>query len=91
MKPKSGSILLIVFGSLLSLGPVWGMVVTVICMVRAFFEIGKPGATSDQLATNISHGLWASFVGGIICPIGIAMLVGGIMWFNRSKKSVAHA
>jgi biopolymer transport protein ExbB/TolQ len=87
MKPKTGPISLIVIGSLLALGPVWGVLGTVIGMIHAFRTLAQSSvATPGQLASDLSVSLWATAAGFIILPIGLAFLISGIIWLTRTRK-----
>jgi len=87
MKSQKGPISLIVVGSLLALGPLWGLLGTVIGMIRAFATIAKSGAgTPERLASNISTALWSTLAGLLVSPIGVALLVVGIVWLVRINK-----
>lgn len=95
MRSKKGPVSLIVIGSLLALGPLWGMMGTVIAMVRAFGTLSKTGpATADHLAMDISASFWSTAAGIIVSPIGLAVLIGGIIWLvriNRQQKASNEA
>lgn len=87
MKSKKGPISLIVVGALLTLGPLWGLLGTVFGMIRAFGTIAQTGpATPEHLASDISVSLWSTVAGLAIAPIGLAALIGGIVWLVRMKR-----
>ncbi|MFA7159456.1 MAG: MotA/TolQ/ExbB proton channel family protein [Kiritimatiellia bacterium] len=87
MKSKKGPISLIVVGSLLALGPLWGVLGTVIGMLRAFGTLNNSGpATSERLASDISVSLWSTMAGLLMSPIGVAVLIGGIVWLIRMNR-----
>lgn len=87
MRSKKGPISLIVIGSLLTLGPLWGVMGTVIGMIRAFGTLNKTGpATPEHLASDISLSLWSTAAGILVSPIGLALLIGGIIWLVRVKR-----
>ncbi len=88
MSSKKTPIALIVFGSLLALGPLWGTVITVIGMIHAFVALDATGpARQEALAANVSLALWATMAGMIASPIGVALLAGGIVWLVRSRPA----
>ena len=91
MKSRKGPISLIVMGSLLALGPMWGVLGTVIGMIRAFDTIQQTGAgTPERLASDIGVSLYSTAAGMIMFPVGLALLVVGIVWLvriNRHEKA----
>ena len=88
MKSRKGPITLIVSGSLLALGPLWGLLGTMIGMFRTFGTVATSGpGTSEQLANDVSTSFWATVAGLIISPIGIVLLVVGIVWLVRIRKA----
>jgi len=90
-KSKKGPITLIVIGSLLASGPVWGLLGTVVGMILAFRVLGQSsGATPGQLAAKISGSLSATVIGLSVSPLGVAMLAGGIIWLIRIEKSACY-
>lgn len=87
MRSRKAPIALIVLGSLLALGPLWGTVITVIGMFRAFVSLDASGpASQEALATHVSVALWATMAGMVASPIGLALLAGGIVWLVRSRR-----
>jgi len=87
MRSRTGPITLIVLGSLLALGPLWGVAGTVVGMVCAFGALQSPGPdTSEQLAGNINVSIWSTATGLIVSPIGAVLLIGGIVWLVRNNK-----
>lgn len=85
MKSRKGPVALIVIGVLLALGPLWGLLGTMIEMMRSFNTV----AGSDAGASNpdISTTLWITWAGLIMSPVGLALLIGGIVWIFRIKKA----
>ena len=75
-----------IIGILLTLGPIWGIIGTVIGMMGAFKNINETGGMikAEALSGNIEFALYTTLIGFIMCPIGVVLLV---MAF-RSKKSV---
>lgn len=87
MRSRRGPISLIIVGGLLVLGPLWGLLGTMIGMIHAFDAIKDTGQGSpERLASGISASLWATAVGLAMSPIGVALLVGGIIWIGRISK-----
>ena len=87
MKSKEKPIVLIVVGALLMLGPLWGMIGTVLSMLRTFTTLQQSGAAdSEQLAAGIGASLWATVAGIIAAPFGIALLIAGIVWLVKMKQ-----
>jgi len=87
MQSKKGPKLLIGIGVFLTLGPLWGFLGTIIGMVRAFTAIETSSAAPrpEDLASDISVALLATVAGWIVCPIGIGLLVGGVVWLTRDN------
>ena len=85
MSSKKAPVALIVLGSLLALGPLWGLAGTVLGMGRAFANLGASGpASPEPLAADIGLALWATMAGIIASPIGLALMAGGIVWLVRA-------
>jgi hypothetical protein len=88
MKSRGGPITLIVAGGLLALGPLWGILGTVIGMIRAFGMVASPGAGApERLASGINASLWATWAGLATAPIGLGLLTGGFVWLGRARKA----
>ena len=87
MRSKKAPISLIVVGSLLAFGPLWGLVGTAIGMIRAFKTLSADGsANPEPLAADVSVALWSTAAGFIASPIGLALLIGGILWLVRINR-----
>ena len=88
MKSRIGPISLIVIGSLLTLGPLCGVIGTVVGMMRAFGTLGGPKPpTPEHLASDISISLWSTAAGMILSPIGLVLIVVGIVWLLRVNRA----
>jgi MotA/TolQ/ExbB proton channel family len=67
---------LAVLGVVLSTGPIWGLVVTVFGMMKAFETMGnRDGANVDQLAGNIGSVLVSMAIGLFVGFLGAGMMV----------------
>jgi flagellar motor component MotA len=89
MKSRKRPISLIVIGSLLVLGPLWGVMGTVVGMIRAFGDLAQSvPASPEQLASDISASLWSTVAGFVMVPIGLALLIGGILWLVKINKQL---
>lgn len=89
MKSKKGPVSLIVIGGILALGPVWGLLGTMIGMVLSFNTLAQEqaGAAKDaHLANNIALSLYSTLAGFIMSPVGIGLLIWGIVWLSRVRK-----
>ena len=87
MRSKKAPLSLIVVGSLLALGPLWGLAGTAIGMVRAFKTLSADGSVNPEpLAADISVALWSTAAGIIASPVGLALLIGGICWLVRINR-----
>jgi biopolymer transport protein ExbB/TolQ len=84
MTRKTKLTIWLVAGIPLSLGPFWGLIGTVVGMVCAFSRLSQSTAPDvGSLAGDISMALYATIIGGIACPFGIAMmLIAGIKLLN---------
>lgn len=88
MASRKGPVALIVAGALLALGPVWGLIGTVLGMVRAFGTLAQSTPTTpERLASDISLSLWATVAGLAVTPLGLGCLIGGIVWLVRLKRT----
>lgn len=77
----------IVIGVLLTLGPVWGMLATVIGMMGAFKTLSGDGISDPNvLSHHIGTTLMGTTLGLVACPIGIALLAGCIVGLVTGKK-----
>ena len=77
----------IVIGCLLTLGPLWGLIGTVLGMMNAFTTLGKQGV-SDPAALSASVGevLVSTAVGIFVAPIGAIILAVCIVVLVRSQQ-----
>ena len=86
MSKNKLSIFGIVFGALLALAPVWGLLLSSLTMARAFEILGKAGVTDPpHLALTIGNSLMAMMIGIVLCPFGLVVLVVSI--FFLAKKA----
>ena len=84
MKQKTKLTVWLVVGIILALGPIWGMVGTVIGMVMAFGHMQQGGTA--ELANDISIALYTTAAGYIACPIGIVIIIVAAIKLNRTKN-----
>jgi len=90
-KPTKTPVVFVALGSILSLGLVWGIIGTVIGMVRAFNTMGNEGATldnSEALASDIGIATISTAIGFLITPVGIVLLAIGIPWMIKQRKAI---
>jgi len=79
----------IVVGTLLALGPFWGMLGTMLGMMRAFTILGNDGISDPRaLSGAIGHVLVSTAAGMVACPIGIVLLAVCIVLLVQSKKQL---
>ena len=77
----------IVIGTILALGPLWGMLGTMFGMMHAFTVLGGNGVSDPRaLSDSIGVTLFATVAGVIACPIGLALLVTCIVRLVRQRK-----
>jgi len=86
MKRKTKLIIWLVVGIILALGPIWGMVGTVVGMVMAFGHIQQGGtAEPEVLANDMGIALITTAAGWIVCPIGIVIIIVSAIKLGKSK------
>ncbi len=87
MKSKKPYVVMLVIGILLALGPVWGLVGTVLAITRAFSNLAELGsASNDVLVEDISLALYTTAAGYIMFPIGIVLIVIAAIKLSKLKK-----
>lgn len=87
MKTKTKFKALLGLGILLALGPFWGLLGTMVGMVRAFGRMDESGMGKPELlAGDIGVALHSTAIGLIMCPFGIACIVIACIFLNRIKK-----
>src|SRR5258708_27277219 len=75
--PMKKSLLIagIVVGSLLALGPLWGMLGTILGMNHAFDTLAGNGIRDPRaLSAAIGQTLMATALGLVACPVGVRLL-----------------
>ncbi|MEP6671579.1 MAG: MotA/TolQ/ExbB proton channel family protein [Chthoniobacter sp.] len=76
----------ILVGALLALGPLWGMLGTVLGMTRAFTVLNGNGISDpNALSGAIGTTLFATACGLLACPVGIALLILCIVMLGKNK------
>lgn len=89
-KPTRAPVIFVVVGSILSLGIVWGIVGTIIGMMRAFNTMGGDGAkmdNADALASDIGVATISTAIGFLITPVGVVLLAIGIPWMIKQRRA----
>lgn len=75
MNKRKLSIVGIVCGILLTLGPVWGMALTALSVSHAFAILGESGTSDPRLlARDVGNSLMATTIGFALCPVGLLVL-----------------
>lgn len=88
MKSKTEPVMLIVAGGLLLTGPLWGFLGTVLGMGHAFAALGGGGpASPEDLSSGIGAVLMSTLAGFLAWPLGIALLVPGLIWLARVRRA----
>lgn len=78
---------LAIWGSILQLGPIAGLIGTIVGMMRAFSVLSAGGPDKDQaLAESISFALWTTIAGMGISFIGLILLL--IALTSTSYRSI---
>ena len=86
MNKKNIAIVGIICGALMTLGPVWGLLLSSLNMSQAFEMLGKAGVADPQhLALTIGNSLMAMMIGIVLCPFGLVVLAVSI--FFLAKKA----
>lgn len=86
MKRETKLITWLVAGIVFSLGPIWGMIGTVIGMLLAFGNLGQQEPQAEALASNISIALYTTAAGWIACPIGIVIIIVSAIKIGKMQK-----
>ena len=63
-------------------GPLWGLVLTVISLIRTFSTLSSGNAAPEKLAKGIHNSLQWSMLGGIIGIIGVILILIAFFKFN---------
>lgn len=78
---------LIAGGGILCLSPLVGLVASVAGMTRAFGALASSGSgTPEALASDIGSSMAAVLAGFVAGPMGLLMLVGGVVWLVRRRN-----
>ena len=88
MKRKNKLITWLAGGIILALGPVWGMLGTVVGMVLSFGHFGQAGLQAEVVANDISLALYSTAAGFLVCPFGIAIIIVSAIKLSKAKKTV---
>jgi hypothetical protein len=87
MKRKNKLIAWLAGGIILALGPVWGMLGTVVGMVLAFGHFGQAELQAEVVANDISLALYTTAAGFIVCPFGIAIIIIAAIRLSKAKRT----
>jgi biopolymer transport protein ExbB/TolQ len=78
----------LVIGSILALGPVWGLLGTVFGMSRAFRQLAGSGISDPRvLSASVGEALNLTMAGLLACPIGLALIVVCAIALSRLQKA----
>jgi len=66
-------------------GPLWGLVLTFINLIRAFSTLSSGNAAPEKLAKGIHNSLLWSMLGGIMGIIGVILIMIAFFKFNIRK------
>jgi len=82
---------LLMVGLVFSFGPLFGMMGTVLGMVRAFGHLGEGAYDAETTASHISLAMVSALIGWAVTPVGLACVIGAMVWImkihNRSTLS----
>ena len=77
-------------GGILTAGPVWGLIATLVGMLRTF---GSMDGDIGQAATSITHGVSTALIGTaigmVICPVGVLVLAFALRRISPLKQQQA--
>ena len=82
-------VLLLIIGAILALGPLWGIVGTVLGMTHTFESLAGDGPTetkTEDMADGIRLSLYTTAAGWIACPIGLTLVIVSAVGMSTSKK-----
>ncbi len=89
MKRKTKLIIWLVIGVILSLGPIWGIVGTVVGMIMTFARIQQGGmAEPEVLANDVSITLITTAAGFLMCPVGIVIIIVSAIKLGNGHKEI---
>ena len=77
---------MLVIGIVFALGPLWGVIGTVLGMTQAFGHLAESEPQAEALASDISLALYTTAGGHIMCPIGIILIVIAAIKMSKLKK-----
>lgn len=87
MNARTISITGVVCGGLLTLSPLWGLLLTVLSMSHAFAILGKTGVSDPRhLAMAVGDSLMATTIGIILCPVGVLSLSLSVYFLVRKTE-----
>jgi biopolymer transport protein ExbB len=76
----------IVIGSLLTLSPFWGLLGTVVAMIRSFGTLSESGIADPQaLSSSIGSALYSMATGFFLFPVGVILLTLSLVFFFRLR------
>ena len=76
-------------GAVLALGPAWGIVGTVVGMLRTFAGLAAEDRTgaARQISGGISTALLTTEIGLLACPFGVTLLVISLLGYNKLRAA----
>ena len=77
---------MLVVGIILALGPIWGLLGTVLGMINAFGQLAESEAEVSALSNDISLALYTTVAGFIVLPIGIVLIVVAVVNMSKGKQ-----
>ena len=84
---RRGPIAVLIAGAVLCLAPFVGLIGTVLGMIGAFQrQAQSEGTVSTSLSSDINAAIWRTGIGCLVVPLGIALVIVGIVWLVRAAK-----
>lgn len=73
-------------GILLALGPLWGIIGTVLGMILSFGALSQSPGSAETLSSNISFAMLTTVAGLILCPVGVVLIVISLIKLGQEPK-----
>ncbi|MDA3874247.1 MAG: MotA/TolQ/ExbB proton channel family protein [Kiritimatiellae bacterium] len=74
-------------GVLFALGPLWGIIGTVLGMIVSFGALSQSPGSAETLSSNISLAMLTTVAGLLLCPVGVALIVTALIKLGQEPKN----
>jgi len=75
----------LIVGIIISLGPAWGVLLTIISMIHSANTLSQTSVDPQVLADKIAISMNATAIGFIMFPIGLIIVIITLIEMNRTK------